>query len=170
MSADGFAAGGEGARARPRGRLANDAWEALLSAHALLLKEFAAEGIWHDVSMREYDVLYTLSKCREPIRLGELNRHVLLSQPALSRMVERLVDRGLVDRSTDPADGRGVRLSLTQAGRASQRAVGMRHGVSVARAMAARLDTSELAQLETLCRKLARDADSRLSENGRHDT
>ena len=60
---------------------ANDAWEALLSAHAALMKEFAAEDIWGDLSMREYDVLYTLSKCPEPVRIGELNRHVLLSQP-----------------------------------------------------------------------------------------
>ena len=73
-----------------RPHLANDAWEALLSAHAVLIKEFAAEYIWGDVSMREYDVLYTLSKCREPVRMSELNRHVLLSQPALSRLVDRL--------------------------------------------------------------------------------
>src|SRR5262249_28913274 len=38
---------------------ANDAWEALLTAHATLMKQFAAEDIWADVSMREYDVLYT---------------------------------------------------------------------------------------------------------------
>ena len=69
--------------------LANDAWEALLSAHAVLMKQFAAEDIWEDISMREYDVLYTLSKCPEPIRIRELNRHVLLSQPALSRLVDR---------------------------------------------------------------------------------
>src|SRR5262249_58186894 len=56
---------------------ANDAWEALLSAHAVLIKQFAAEDIWAEVSMREYDVLYTLSKCREPLRISELNRHVL---------------------------------------------------------------------------------------------
>ena len=62
--------------------LANDAWEALLSAHAVLMKEFAAEDIWGEVSMREYDVLYALSKCRGSLRLSELNRHVLLSQPA----------------------------------------------------------------------------------------
>ncbi len=65
-----------------RRHLANDAWEALLTAHAVLIKQFAAEDIWTDVSMREYDVLYALSKCREPQRLSELNRHVLLSQPA----------------------------------------------------------------------------------------
>ncbi len=97
-------------------RLANTAWEALMSAHAALMKEFAADDIWHDVSMREYDVLYTLAKCREPLRMTELNRHVLLSQPALSRMVDRLVDRGLVQRGPDPADERGVCLALTDAG------------------------------------------------------
>src|SRR5215467_2980006 len=96
--------------------LANDAWEALLTAHASLMKRFAAEDIWEDISMREYDVLYTLSKCPAPIRLTELNRHVLLSQPALSRMVDRLADRGLIGREPDPADGRGVRLALTDAG------------------------------------------------------
>ena len=94
--------------------LGNDAWEALLSAHATLMKQFAAEDIWGDISMREYDVLYTLSKCREPVRLSELNRHVLLSQPALSRLVDRLADRGLVQRRPDPADRRGVLLSLTR--------------------------------------------------------
>ena len=81
---------------------ANDAWEALLSAHAALMKEFAAEDIWGDLSMREYDVLYTLSKCPE-LRIGELNRHVLLSQPALSRLVDRLAERGLLERKPDPA-------------------------------------------------------------------
>jgi len=135
--------------------LANDAWEALLTAHAVVMKQFAAEDIWADVSMREYDVLYTLSKCPEPVRLTELNRHVLLSQPALSRLVDRLAERGLVERCADPADGRGVRLSLTEAGRALQRAIGRRHARGVARAMTAALNHAELAQLEAICRKLA---------------
>jgi len=125
--------------------LANDAWEALLTAHAVVMKQFAAEDIWTDISMREYDVLYTLSKCPEPVRLSELNRHVLLSQPALSRLVDRLVERDLVERKADPADGRGVR----------QREIGRRHARGVARAMTAGLTRGELAQLETICRKLA---------------
>lgn len=138
-----------------RTRLANDAWEALMSAHARLMKQFAAEDIWEDLSMREYDVLYTLSKCREPLRIGELHRHVLLSQPALSRMVDRLVERGLVERSADPADGRGVRLSLTDTGRDKQRQVGRRHARSVARAVTAELTADELRQLATIGWKLA---------------
>src|SRR6185437_13665668 len=120
--------------------LGNDAWEALLSAHATLMKQFAAEDIWGDVSMREYDVLYTLSKCAAPLRLSELNRHVLLSQPALSRLVDRLAERGLIERCADPADGRGVRLSLTEAGRTMQRDIGRQHARDVARALTAELN------------------------------
>jgi DNA-binding MarR family transcriptional regulator len=138
-----------------RRHLANDAWEALLSAHAVLMKQFAAQDIWQDVSMREYDVLYTLSKCPEPQRLGDLGRHVLLSQPALSRLIDRLAERGLVERQADPADGRGVRLALTAAGRDLQHGIGRRHARGVARAMTAGLTSGELAQLETICRKLA---------------
>jgi DNA-binding MarR family transcriptional regulator len=136
-------------------RLANQAWEALLSAHAVLMKQFAAEDIWQDVSLREYDVLYTLSKCVEPVRLGELHRHVLLSQPALSRMVDRLVERGYVERCADPQDRRVVRLSLTQAGRDMQRQIGRRHARSIARAVTAAVSNDELQHLETICRKLA---------------
>ena len=80
---------------------------------------------------------------------------MLLSQPALSRLVDRLVGRGLIARQPDPADGRGVRLSLTEAGRVIQREVGRRHARSVARAMTATLSRDELAQLQTLCVKLA---------------
>jgi DNA-binding MarR family transcriptional regulator len=138
------------------GTRSNDAWEALLSAHAVLMKRFAADDIFQDISMREYDVLYTLSKCREPLRISELNRHVLLSQPALSRLVDRLAERGLIERGPDPADRRGVRLSLTGAGRARQRQIGRRHARGVARAVTDALDPAEIRQLETICLKLAR--------------
>lgn len=157
-----------------RRHLANDAWEALLSAHAVLMKQFAAEDIWEEISMREYDVLYTLSKCREPLRMSELNRHVLLSQPALSRMVDRLAERGIVERRSDPADGRGVRLALTGAGQVLQRQVGRLHARSVASAMTAALDVGEMRQLAAICRKLARRAAATdtapTSKNATNDT
>src|SRR3984957_20421484 len=95
---------------------ANEAWEALLTAHASVTRQFAAQDIWEDFSMKEYDVLYTLSKCQDPIRLTDLNRHVLLSQPALSRMVDRLADRGPVRPTTAPARRPGGRPALAPAG------------------------------------------------------
>jgi DNA-binding MarR family transcriptional regulator len=133
---------------------ANDAWEAMLSAHASLMRCFSAEEVWADISMKEYDVLYTLSKCPEPIRITDLNQHVLLSQPALSRLVDRLAARGLVQRTADRRDLRTVRLSLTEDGRVLQRRVGRRHARSVARAMRSALTPAELDQLTAICGKL----------------
>lgn len=140
-----------------KGGLANDAWEGLLSAHATLMKRFAAEDVWEDLSMREYDVLYTLSKSREPLRIRELHRRVLLSQPALSRMVDRLAERGFIERAADPLDRRGVLLSLTETGRAKQRRIGRKHARGVARAVTSRLTPEELRRLGAICWKLAKD-------------
>lgn len=135
-------------------RLANDAWESLLTVHATLMKSFAAAPIWGDVSMKEYDVLYTLSKSAEPVRLTDLHKRVLLSQPALSRMVDRLVERGLAERCPDGDDKRVVRLTLTEAGRACQREVGRAHARDVTAAMTARLSDADLMELTRIARAL----------------
>jgi DNA-binding MarR family transcriptional regulator len=135
-------------------RLANESWESLLTAHAEMMRQFDREDVWCDLSRTEYDVLYTLSKCRKAIRLSELNRRVLLSQPALSRMVDRLVGRGLVSREADESDGRGVLLGLTEEGREAQRATGRRHAAGVARTMNEAFDAEEMRELMALCRKL----------------
>lgn len=134
--------------------LANQAWEAMLTAHALLMREFEATDVWGDLGIRGYDVLYTLAKQAGPIRMGELGGSVLLSQPGLSRLVDRLVQRGLVRRSADPADRRLVLVCLTEAGAATQKAIGRQHARSVARAMN-RLDAGELDQLQRIATKLA---------------
>lgn len=136
-------------------RLANAGWEALMTAHSTLMAVYVTEDMWGEVSMREYDVLYTLAKCGAPMRLSEVQSGVLLSQPALSRMVERLVCRGLLLRETDTEDGRAVRISLTPKGAELQREVGRAHGRSVAREVGARLSREEMAELKQLCEKLA---------------
>lgn len=137
-------------------REANRAWEALLTAHSALMRRFAEESVWreHDLSMREYDVLYTLSKCGGSARPGELRQNVLLSQPALSRLVDRLATRGLVERVSDETDRRAVRVTLTPGGAELQRAVGRTHARSVELAMRA-LDREERRELERLSAKLA---------------
>jgi DNA-binding MarR family transcriptional regulator len=135
-------------------RTANEAWEALLGAYSSLIKRFEAESMWCEVSLHEYDVLYTLSKCPKPQRLGELGRHVLLSQPGLSRLVERLVERGLVAKCPDPADARATLLSLTDDGHDVQRRVGRAHARSVADAMSSRLSTTDMTTLAALASRL----------------
>ena len=108
--------------------------------------------------MAEYDVLYTLSKQPGPVRMSALGCSVLLSQPGLSRLVERLVGRGLVERHPDPTDGRSVLVGLSEAGRVLQKDVGRRHAASVARAMSA-LDATELARLKELADKLVAESE-----------
>ncbi len=129
---------------------ANEAWEALMGAHATLMRRFEAESMWCEVSLHEYDVLYTLSKCPKAQRLGELGRHVMLSQPGLSRLVERLVDRGLVTKHPDPADARAALLSLTDEGHSVQRSVGTAHARSVAEALSSRLSPTQMSELAVL--------------------
>lgn len=137
-----------------RARLANDAWESLLTVHASFMKSFAAAPIWGEVSMKEYDVLYALTKADGPVRLTDLHRRVLLSQPALSRMVDRLVERGLVERCEDAGDRRVVRLALTDGGRECQRNVGRDHARDVAAAMTTGLSDADLEELTRINRAL----------------
>jgi len=136
-----------------RARLANSSWESLLTVHATFMKGFAAQDIWGDVSLKEYDVLYTLSKSDDPVRQADLHRRVLLSQPALSRLVDRLVARGFVERCDDPGDGRAVQVTLTDAGRQRQRDVGRAHARDVTAAMTTVSD-ADLEELERICTAL----------------
>jgi DNA-binding MarR family transcriptional regulator len=135
-------------------RLANESWEALLRAHATLMRGFAAERMWDELSLNEYDVLYTLKKAGCALRMSDLNAAVLLSQPALSRLVDRLDARGLVSRCADPADRRGVLVTLTDAGATAQQRTGARHARSVERRMRAALSPDELRTLQDLCERL----------------
>lgn len=137
-------------------RLANEAWEATLTAHTTLMRRFAQNDVWDIASMREYDVLYTLSKCSEGQRISDLGQRVLLSQPALSRLVDRLVERGLVSRCEDPEDGRAVRVALTDAGQEIQRRIGMAHARDITAALA-HMSDDELKQLAALTRKLIQE-------------
>jgi DNA-binding MarR family transcriptional regulator len=61
-------------------------------------------------------VLHTLSRSG-PLRLTDLTATEQLRQPAITNLVARLEQDGLVSRRRDPRDGRAVRLSLTPEGR-----------------------------------------------------
>ena len=52
-----------------------------------------------------------------PRRLTALAAQEGVTQPAMTQMIARLQDSGLVGRDADPADGRVVQVRLTEAGR-----------------------------------------------------
>jgi DNA-binding MarR family transcriptional regulator len=132
-----------------------DAWEALLRAQVTLMKEFAQDFRGAEVSMQEYDVLFTLTGCPGGrTRLRDLAEHVRLSQPGLSRLVERMATDGLVTRERDPLDGRGTLVGITEHGRAAQRAMGRVHARSITARITGALSAEEQAELARLCTKL----------------
>lgn len=124
-----------------------------MNVRARLVEQFAAEGMWEEASMSEYDVLYTLRKHGKPMRIREILGGVMLSQPALSRLLDRLERRGLITCATDPDDARAVLVQLTDEGLRIQRKTGKAHANSVTKALSC-LDEQEKAELHRLCQKL----------------
>ena len=59
--------------------------------------------------------LATVSK-RGPIRMAELAVIEIVSAPSITRVVAELENRGLVERSDDPADGRAFLIQVTAEG------------------------------------------------------
>jgi len=89
-------------------------WLRCLSNH--VHQGFAARLERHDVSVPQWVVLRSLLD-REHTSLNELARAIGVDNGALSRMVERLLHKGLVSRETDAGNRRAVRLGLTEAGK-----------------------------------------------------
>lgn len=54
-----------------------------------------------------------------PVRMGGIARHLSTSLSATTAIVDRLVQRGLVGRGSDPADRRVVTCELTREGAAA---------------------------------------------------
>jgi DNA-binding MarR family transcriptional regulator len=131
------------------------AWEALFRAQVSVLRVLGHEFPSGQISFTEYDVLFNLSKqIDRRLRIRDLNRHLLLTQPSVSRMVDRLVAKGLVRKEADPADGRATYVVLTDAGYDLFRRVGASHAASIARLVGGALTIDELEQLTMITDKL----------------
>ncbi len=79
-----------------------------------------------------------------PSRLAELER---VQRPTVTRMIIRLEAAGLVQRSTDPDDGRSRLIGVTRAGAVRMRRTRTRKTAYLARRMA-KLPPEDLATLE----------------------
>lgn len=136
-------------------RLATDSWESLLTSQVAMMRELQKEPLFKELGSREYDILYQLSRCSSGwLRLNELNEHVLLTQPSISRMVDRLESRGLIQRKSAEDDKRGVLIGLTEKGVAKQKTVGRAHVQRIMELMEVALTDDEMRTLQDLTSKL----------------
>ncbi|HEX4057261.1 MAG TPA: MarR family transcriptional regulator [Galbitalea sp.] len=139
------------------------AWEALFRAQVSVLRELQRDFPESDISFNEYDVLFNLSRQDgHRLRIRDLNRHLLLTQPSVSRMVDRLAARGLVRKESDPGDGRGTVVCLTDAGYGLFRRVAAAHSDSIRRHVGSALNLDELETLRTLSDRIRTRIESRV--------
>jgi len=94
-------------------------WRVLAACHATVVAALERElGERHGLGVSEFEVLERLAEDEEhKFRVQELAESVHLSQSALSRLIGKLEQHGLVQRSLCDLDRRGIYVCLTEAGR-----------------------------------------------------
>ncbi|WP_026550882.1 MarR family transcriptional regulator [Arthrobacter sp. Br18] len=146
----------------PSVRLTSETWESLFRAQVTVMRRLRKDPAFRQLAIGEYDVLFNLSRCSTGwTRLNELNAHLLISQPSLSRMVDRLEAKGLVMRRPSETDQRGVEVALTDEGRALQRSIGTAHVQRIQEVLGPVLSSEELEQLRFLTEKITQAMEQR---------
>ena len=121
-----------------------------LARTALFLEALQAECLEpFGLSFTEYTVLRVLhtDAPAQGLAPGRLAEAVLTSSGGMTKIVDRLVRTGHVQRSTDPNDRRGVLVTLTPQGRATSKAASASYGQGRARVLA-RLTATERAAID----------------------
>lgn len=117
---------------------------------------FAAGGLepW------EFDVLAALRRAGKPYQLSPkaLLQQTLVSSGTMTNRIDRLAERALVERHTDPNDGRGVIVRMTAAGGAAVDAA-IAGLLDDERRMLDALAEPDRERLAALLRKLSLDFD-----------
>jgi DNA-binding MarR family transcriptional regulator len=79
------------------------------------------------ISLEEYDVLFQLQEAGGTLRMTDLTHAVLITKSSCTRLVDRLVSRGLVERITSETDRRSIQVHTTKQGRAIMRRAAVTH-------------------------------------------
>lgn len=137
-------------------------WRAFLLAHRRVSRRLDEElRAEHDLSFGEYDALLTIAQAPDRrIRMRHLADEVVLSKSGVTRLIDRLVDDGLVERSACLADARGAEAVLTERGLARLRAASSTHLRGIDEHFLALFSDSDLEMVERVMSAVARNPDS----------
>jgi DNA-binding MarR family transcriptional regulator len=143
------------------------AWRAFLDAQASLLRRLGADLVKEeDITLAEYDVMVQLRFAPDGrLRMSELSDRVRLSPSGLTRLVDRLVRRGLVKRGRCASDRRGSFAILTPAGKLRLRHASPVHLRGIREHFSKRLSAAQLAAVADALEPLGRDMPSGVSSN-----
>ncbi|HEX7171871.1 MAG TPA: MarR family transcriptional regulator [Candidatus Limnocylindria bacterium] len=134
-------------------------WAAFLRAHARVVRELERElQADQRLALTDYDVLVQLATAEDRrLRMSELADRLLLSRSGVTRLVDRLVAEGLVERATCDTDRRGQWAALTDAGVDRLRAASPTHLRGVAEHFLDRLSADDLDAMERMLDRVLAD-------------
>jgi DNA-binding MarR family transcriptional regulator len=138
-----------------------DAWRGLLEVHARLTQELDAQmRAEHGLSAQAYEVLMFLDDAPDHrMRMSEIADRTLVSRSGCTRLVDRLVEQGYVDRCADAADGRGLYAQLTAAGLEKIRPARVTHHDGIRRAFLDHLSATDQIALADIWTRFTRVTD-----------
>ncbi len=134
------------------------AWTSLIRAHATLMRQLGTDLEKElDLSLGDFDVLAQLANAGGELRMTELAARAFTSRSGLTRRIARLVEEGLVRRTSADTDARGVVVELTDAGVARLTEAVPVHMRGVSKLFVEQLDDQELSILESALNKVTLD-------------
>jgi len=104
-------------------------WRSFLQTHSTVVKYLERRmEEQHGLPLAWWDVLLQLAEGPDGrLRMGELAESVLLTRSGITRLVDRMIVEGLVDREPCAGDRRGYYAVITQKGRDTIERVGPDH-------------------------------------------
>ncbi|MBI3452138.1 MAG: MarR family transcriptional regulator [Rhodospirillales bacterium] len=135
------------------------AWTALMTTSRVLLERveaaLKAAGL---PALSWYDALLEIEKERATgIRPFELKDRLLLPQYGTSRLIDRIVAAGLIEKLDCADDGRGFLVRITPEGRRVRRTMWPVYGAALREHFESRLPAGELTTLGGLLRRARPD-------------
>ena len=157
--------GTKGARVSPEQMVV---WRRFLEVHAVVVGALEAElDEARSLPLAWYDVLVSLHEAPgHRMRMQDLARRVLFSRSGLTRLVDRMVDAGYVEREPCEDDRRGTFAVLTPAGATCLRQASGVHLRGVRDHFVAHLDDADVAAMAAALAKILAAEDGPVPEAG----
>ncbi|NJL86066.1 MAG: MarR family transcriptional regulator [Leptolyngbyaceae cyanobacterium SM1_1_3] len=140
----------------------NLAWRKFLTAHTVLIDQIEQDLAAADLPpLGWYDVLFALSQASEhKLRLHELAQAVLLSRSNITRLVDRLESKGLLQREQCSRDRRGAFAVITQAGFAMLERMWTVYESAITRDFACHLNVADVKLFIKILNKITSSSNS----------
>ncbi|MHB1570479.1 MAG: MarR family winged helix-turn-helix transcriptional regulator [Solirubrobacteraceae bacterium] len=133
-----------------------EAWRSYLQSHASIVRVLDADLVAeHGITTRDYEVLLYLSQAEDRhLPMSALAESTMLTRSGITRLVDGLVEAGLIERVACPNDARVSYAQLTDSGYAKLRQAGCSHVRSIRKLFLESFTPAEIEQLAALLGRL----------------